>query len=35
MSLNEWKNKNETIMSIEIKLEMHNGFSKLELEQWF
>ena len=32
----EWmEEQNETIMSIEIKVEMHNNFSKLELEQWF
>ena len=30
----EWmEEQNETIMSIEIKLEMHNNFSKVELEQ--
>ena len=27
--------QNETVMSIEIKLQMHNNFSKLELQQWF
>ena len=30
----EWmEEQNETRMSIEIKLEMHNNFSKVELEQ--